>query len=417
MSRTKRLFCMLLVCMIAGASTCAEEPVPEVTAASTAAVTQAPTAEPTAEPTIGPTAEPTAEPPAEPTNEPTAEPTVEPTAESSAEPTIEPTTEPNVEPTAEPTVVPVSPIEITVDGGMQQADSVWLIAVQNPEEPVVFRWTPVESATVYEVRIADSQSAEVHSPIVTEAALSLPASALSAESYTLTVCAYAETIPEEGSDSETEKTLLAQGKVKFALVQNTGEFPGGGRPGGFGGGGRPGGNSGGGSMQGGATPEADQGFRIVPGEALTSSHSSGNKDMQIYGTVNPEAEKTAMDILTLDGVQLDVVLDDRTSSFFAACEDNVLILTPESEGKVWSVNAFVLKILSRSGIEKLRLRFGTESVEISTHWRLQGQTYARLCAEGYVSKDYFITVTLGEIQVTVAEKTYTINENNELAGG
>ena len=38
-----------------------------------------------------------------------------------------------------------------------------------------------------------------------------------------------------------------------------------------------------GGAQGGA-PEAEQGFHITPGEALVSTHTSGTRDMRIYGT-------------------------------------------------------------------------------------------------------------------------------------
>lgn len=170
-------------------------------------------------------------------------------------------------------------------------------------------------------------------------------------------------------------------------------------------------------MQGGAMPEEEQGFRVTPGEALTSSHTSGSKDMQLYGTVETNALEGSMSILVLDDVQLDIALDDQNSSFFAVCEEDTLILTPESEGNVWSVNALALKTLSRSGIECIRLMFGEEAVELSTHWNLQGSEYAHLCAEGYVSKDYTLTITGEQTLVAVANEIYTINENNELVGG
>ena len=124
-----------------------------------------------------------------------------------------------------------------------------------------------------------------------------------------------------------------------------------------------------------------------------------------------------MTILTLDGVQLAVALDAQTRSFFAECDSGTLTLSPEAEGESWSVSAFALKTLHRSGIETLRLMLDGEAVELSTQWNPQGSAYAKLCAEGYVSKDYVLTVTSAEVLVTVANEIYTINENNELVGG
>ena len=166
----------------------------------------------------------------------------------------------------------------------------------------------------------------------------------------------------------------------------------------------------------GMMPGMDQGFRVTPGEALTDSHVSGSKDMRLYGMVQREVSANAMTTLTMDGAQLDVALD-AGKGFFAACEDGVLVLTPEAEGETWTISGLALKILGRSGIESIRLMLADECMEISTGWSLQGSEYARLCAEGYVSKDYTFTITRAETLVEAAGRTYRINENNELVGG
>lgn len=428
MNKSKRFFCALLACMTAWSAACAngEDAVPtlepNVTAAPTEAPTETPTEAPTAEPTSEPTAEPTETPSAEPTGEPTNEPTTEPepTAGPSAEPTGEPTTEPTSEPTtgptagpsAEPTVRPENWLEITPSGDAQLMQDVWQISAQMPQAQIEFGWLPVEGATLYEIRITDSQGAEIHLSQSAEPGLVLPAADLGTETYLLIVTAW----QVQEAEPEPVQLLVKQGEIRFALVQGMqpGGFPGD-FPGGFGGG-RPSGNFSG-AMPGGEMPGEEQGFRVTPGEALTDSHASGTKDMRLYGSVNPEAQQEAMTVLTLDGVELDVSLDGQTSAFFAACEDGVLILTPEGEGKAWSVGAFALKTLGKSGIETVRLMFGEEYVELSTRRQLQGAEYAKLCAAGYVSKDYTLTVYLEDTLVSVAEKVYTINEKNELVGG
>ena len=122
-------------------------------------------------------------------------------------------------------------------------------------------------------------------------------------------------------------------------------------------------------------------------------------------------------ILTLDNTELAVLLDGQSKGFYAVQEENTLILTPASEGTEWSVNAYALKILNRSGIESLRLMLGETAIEIATNWQLQGSVYGRLTAAGYVSKDYTMYVTENDMIVAVNGENYRINQNYELVGG
>ena len=176
-------------------------------------------------------------------------------------------------------------------------------------------------------------------------------------------------------------------------------------------GGKPSGASGSGAPSG-----ESQSFRVTPGEALTSSHASGDRDMQLYGAVEVAAAEEPMEVLTLGGVELAVSLDGQ-ARFFAVAEGDCLTLTPEAEGEAWRVNAFALKTLNRSGVDLLRLRIGDGAVEIPTDWSPQGAEYARLCAEGYVSKDYELRVALSGVEVLVAGESYRLNQDNELVGG
>lgn len=432
MSRNKRIICALMACMVTWSMAFAEEgaveptAVPEMVAEATAVPTAEPTAElpaeateapisettaePTTEPTTVPTSAPTVEPTAEPTAEPTSEPTSEPTAEPTAEPTVEPTAEPTAEPTVEPTTEPTPTVtpavfEVKAEGNAQLVDNVWQISCQSPEEQITFQWTNVETATAYEVRISDGSGNELHVSRESKNSITLPASMFGTDSCKLAVSVYEDT------------ELLVQGKLSFVIIQGQtmpgGDFPGGGFPGG----GRPGGGgmpSGG--MQDGAMPE-EQGFRVTPGEALTSSHSSGTKTMKGFGTLEIAVSESEMTILTLDNTELAVLLDGQSNGFYAVQEENTLILTPASEGTEWSVNAYALKILNRSGIESLRLMLGETAIEIATGWQLQGSVYGRLTAAGYVSKDYTMYVTENDMIVAVNGENYRINQNYELVGG
>ena len=329
---------------------------------------------------------------------------VPPTAEPTVEPTLEPTFEPTAEPTIIPSPEPITRIEIIVEG-METVEDVCQIALQSPGDPIVFQWQPVEGADAYRVQIADAQENVIAESVETDGIFSLPTQELGAEVYLLTVQACAGT------------ELLMSGELWFVLVQSAREPGRGGSGGGFSGG--SGGFSGGkpsGAPSSGAPSGESQSFRVTPGEALTSSHASGDRDMQLYGAVEVAAAEEPMEVLTLGGVELAVSLDGQ-ARFFAVAEGDCLTLTPEAEGEAWRVNAFALKTLNRSGVDLLRLRIGDGAVEIPTDWSPQGAEYARLCAEGYVSKDYELRVALSGVEVLVAGECYRLNQDNELVGG
>ena len=403
MMRNKRALCAVAACMIALSMGFAEEGAPEITAAPTAEVaspTAAPTEAPTVEPTVEPTAEPTAAPTEAPTAAPTTEPTTEPTADPTTEPTSEPTAEPTTAPTAEPTPTPAQ-FEIVPEGNAQRTENVWRIALNSAEDTLHFRWTAVEGATGYAVQITDGDGNIVYAAQETAADAAVPANTLQMNiAYTLAVSAFAD------------DALLIAGEISFIPVSET-EKPdnvpdGGGFP--------SGGGSSSGGAQGGGT-QADMGFHVTAGEALTSRHASGTGDAQAYGTLKIVLSDAAEKALSLDGTALAVTLNDGESGFCAAQDGDKLILTPETDGDAWHINALALKTLRRSGISALRLRINDAEIEISTKWQPCGAIYADLSAAGYVSKDYELTVTASEQNVTVAGQTYKFNENNELVGG
>ena len=383
MRRIRRCLCVIIACAACAAFA---EPVPVSTA------------DPTPEVTPGPTADTTPEVTEEPTAEPTAEPTPEPTAEPTPELTEEPTAEPTAEPTPEPTPLPA--MEITVEGDFRLEDGTYVITFTSPEDPVAFAWQAIEGADAYSAEITDGSGGIVYSAILDEPLgarrLSLPASAFEADGgYTLKLQALAV----DGT--------LAEGRLSFRLVHKEGGMPPGGNPGRAPGGGNGGGNPGGGS------PVEDPGFKVTPGVALTASHSSGSKDMLIYGAVALETEDGAQTELVLGGTKLEITLDDG-AGFTAVLDGAELTLTPAEGSAVWHLSGLALKTLSLSGVESLRLVTDGLAVEVPTAPELTGAEYARLRARGYVSKDYAFSVTAEGITAAVADAVYDITENYEL---
>ena len=411
MMRSKRALCAVAACMIALSMGFAEEGAPEITAAPTAEVvsptaapTEAPIAEPTTTPTVEPTVEPTTEATAAPTEAPTAAPTMEPTTEPTTEPTSEPTAEPTTAPTAQPTPTPAQ-LEIVPEGSAQLVENVWRISAASAEDEIRFRWTAIEGAAVYAIRITNGDGNIVYTAQEPAASAIIPANTLQINAaYTISVSAYANEAPLIAGEIDFILVLEAE---KPDDVPNGGGFPSGGR--------FPSGGISGGAPSGEA--QADMGFHVTAGEALTSRHAAGTGDAQAYGTLKIVLSDAAETALSLDGTELSVTLDDGESGFYTAQDGDRLILTPETDGDVWHINALALKTLRRSGISALRLRINDAEIEISTNWQPCGAIYAGLSAAGYVSKDYELTVTASEQIVTVAGKTYKFNENNELVGG
>lgn len=188
--------------------------------------------------------------------------------------------------------------------------------------------------------------------------------------------------------------------------------PGGGFPGGFPGGSFP---SLGGMMGGmlGAGDMAAEPVGVVPGVALTSSHSSGERDMTLYGAI-PEAALTELDgqattqSLNLGDVELDIELLDESGAaleFSATCADGTLTLSSQQSG-TWRVNGYALRTLELSGITMLRLDAASASAELPTGEPLIGEVYARLRTQGLVSHD-FVYVISSQLTVEVAGESYS----------
>lgn len=349
------------------------------------------------EETQEPTEEETQDQTEEETQDPTREETQEPTDGEPQDPTEDETQDPAEEPTA---------FYIFISNTTQKSENenVRKIFYQTATDSLSFSWTALEEAASYEVKIMDAADTELYLSQMTETSLSLPLATFAecSSTYVLTVTAY--------SSAETPVQLASAG-ITFVLVQGQPK-PDGGKGSPTGGGG---GHRGGGGKPDGMGDEEDV-SKVTPGEALTSGHTSGTRTMTAFDALEVVVPEEAETVLTIDDTELAVTLDDGQSAFYAAEEENTLVLTPVSDGEKWSVNALALKQLSRSGIVAIRLLLGDTAIDMSTDWQPQGTIYAKLSAAGYVSKDYTLIVTADGIIVHIENQSYTMNSNNELVG-
>ena len=273
----------------------------------------------------------------------------------------------------------------------------WQISINSPDGKLTFVWTMPAEADGAQVTVSDEQGEVLLSQGTTEGRIEL-----NPQDYAQGTC----TLRVEVRSGETS---LACEELRFTLVQGN---PGGGRPsgGGFGGGSRGSGGSGGAGMEG----EVEQGFRVTPGQALTSSHASGSRDMQLYGTVALEASDAEMTRLTLGETELNLTLDGG-AAFTASLNDSMLYLQPVSSGEHWGINLSALETLNRSGIETLSLVLEGDRIELSTALELCGGVYASLRSQGCVAKDFLLEVESRQLYIAVNGARYRLTGSGELA--
>ena len=429
MSRSKRALCAAMICAMAlsgahaepadtaapsptAAATASAAPEPSATAAPTATATPSATASPTASPEPSASASPTAtatpsasaSPSPSPTSSPSASPEASATPAPSASPEASPSPSASAEPSASPAPTP-GPISeggpvISVENGME-VDGVWQVSYATLEDLIAFTWTPVEGATQYILWLASAEGALTALEPTAQTRLEIAASTCAEGVWTL----YAGAVLADGS--------IAWGSAAFQLTQGGG-MPGGGFPGGFPGGsfdlsGILGSLGGMGEMNG----EMEQGFTVVPGEALTDSHASGTEDASLYGSLPLELAAEAETALTLGGIELDVTLADG-GAFTASLDGDVLTLTPESGGGEWRIGGLALRTLRLSGVRELRLVVGGEAVALGTEAEFSGAAYGALRAAGYVSKDFVWQVTASATTVAVDGEEYEIGADGTL---
>ena len=148
------------------------------------------------------------------------------------------------------------------------------------------------------------------------------------------------------------------------------------------------------------------GFSVTPGKALTSTHSAGTKDMQLYGTVELRVDRWQSDRLSMGGEELDVTCGG--AYFGATLRQGVLTLKSESDG--WAITQAALKTLNRSGVTDIVVTDGGSSLTLPTGTEMTGTVYAGLRAQGCASSDFVFGVTDGAWTVQVDGRTYSLED-------
>jgi len=289
-----------------------------------------------------------------------------------------------------------SPQGLLITEGVYQVDPA-------QAETLTLTWQYGGECDAYDVSVSD----DVYSGRTEEATATIPLSNLASGTYTVTVVAL------------REGEATAQAKLTFNILsqdEKSEDDPGqdgkqGGQP--QGGGQRSGGQKGSASKDGDGQ-EAEQGFHVTPGEALISTHTSGNRDIRLYGAIDLKLDtESAMSVLTLGDTVLDIRLGDG-GLFTAFIDGNTLALVPQGEAQAWLLNGYALKTLGRSGVTRLRLTLDDVTVEFPTLPELSGSNYGALCAAGRTSRDYSYSVSSNGCNVTVAGQTFQLTAEGEL---
>lgn len=265
----------------------------------------------------------------------------------------------------------------TFSGGVYQ------ITYMASNDSFGFSWTDV--AENYQVSIEPGSTFTQ-----TENRVSLTAANYLHETYTLSVSAL------------NGNTVIASASVRFRLTQidttpqeaNTsngmGRMGGGGR-GGFG-----------------------SGQSVTAGKALTSGHEEGNMDDSLYNTVEVILASSAMTTLTLDGTELDVMLDDGESRFVAEQTEEGLRLSPVETGECWHISLAALNLMSRSGVSQLELVLNENLFHLPTDWEATGRVYAQLKAQGLSSKHFILLIDETGMSLSVNGTVYRLTDDHQL---
>ena len=341
-----------------------------------------------------------------PSDDLTDTPSDDPTDTSSDDPTDDPTETPTPGPTPTPTPAPTQisgevAISAAPSEGLTLRDGAYQVS---PRQSAVLTlsWSCSCPCDGYSLRLSNGKNA-VYSGQQSEAKFILDLSALQSGSYVFIV------------DATLNCEVVARGQYAFAVaIAKDGQKGGkGGFGGGHGGGGKSGSKSGG-KSSGGAGEEEPQGFAITPGTALSSTHTSGTRNMTLYGTLALALSEDEMTTLTLDDTALDIDLNDGADGFTACLDDATLALTPVGACGIWRLNGRALRVLSDSGILSLSLETGIGTIVLSTDIALTGEVYARLRAAGYVSSDFEYRVSADGITVSVAGMVYRLEASGAL---
>ena len=209
------------------------------------------------------------------------------------------------------------------------------------------------------------------------------------------------------ADSARVSGVMGEADVTVTVVYGAsgefpGGFPGGGFPGGSHGGSRPGGASSGTGGPDGAEAAEDPGFRVTPGEAFTSIHSSGDRDDSLYTALDADDE-------TVQALGMSLTASGAEQPFSARWADGALILS--GGAGCWRVNGSALRALQNAGVETLVLASGDAAVVLPTAGFASGYAYDRLRAQGLASAafEYVVDPATETVQLTAQGTTYDLS--------
>lgn len=265
----------------------------------------------------------------------------------------------------------------TLSGGVYQ------ITYMASNDSLSFSWTDVGDS--YQVSIDPGSSFTQ-----AENRISLTASGYLHETYTLSVIAM------------SGGTAIASASIRFQLTQmdTTPQEEG------------TASSSGMGRMGGGGRGGFGQG--VTPGKSLTSGHEEGNRDDSLYNTVAILPETSDMTYLTLDGTELEIMLDEGKSPFTAEAEEETLRLKPVEAGECWHISLAALNLLNRSGISQLTLMLDEQSHTVATDWEPVGRVYAQLKAQGLASKHFILLMDANGMKLSVDGTVYRVMDDDQL---
>lgn len=138
---------------------------------------------------------------------------------------------------------------------------------------------------------------------------------------------------------------------------------------------------------------------VTPGEALTSSHVSGNKNTTAYGSVD------------LDGNTMLPGFAIENGTYVHSVDGAVLQLTGTGSAPVWHFDGEALHALSRSGVQWVTLNAGNGIVTLNTANSFTGVVYDMLRTAGYTDNTFTYTVSGGEITVIINGQRYRAASN------
>ena len=352
-----------------------------------------PTAEAPAEPTAEPTDAPSAEPAPTPDASPALTPEASPAPEASESPA--PTASDAPSPTPEPSASPAPTAYPLLEPGMSGDE---VLMLQN-------RLVELGYLSYAEGLAPDGLYDEATAAAVAGFQTRLQLEPTGIADDALQQILYAPDAPAYSDPAASPQPSALPG------------FP----PGGFPSGGFPSGGWGGIDMSGLAGMAGMQGMpgaeqqalpAVIPGQALTSSHSAGDKDMALYGALDAAALDGRDDLTALTGEDGEPVLSalaqDGAAQTFSAALDEATLTLSAGEGAVWQMNGYALRMLERGGVERLRLVTPEGECALATSSWLRGEEYGYLRAQGCVSQDFDVTIAPagGAITVRAAGNEY-----------